>query len=161
MPSLRHSYRAAAYLYREPRQLGLLLGVGVDPSKSARSGPWLSIEDVFELLLAGMVTIAEVCRSVSSASGIAEPASVAPMQGWLELSAGSLTDALLLYQWERHGARDLSSYWFRPGAPVAPGFEGFAELARTWLTMLLLDCGAHGFEAHVSKIQVPKWPGAH
>lgn len=158
-PNQRHDFKAAAYVYREPRQVGLMLGIGISPNKNLPPGPWTDIEDVYEWLLAGALTITETCRLAAAALDAAEPTALAPFQAWLQSSSGSLTNVLPLQRWERHGANELSFYWFKPAAPGVPDVDGLHGLALNWLTCLLLDCGAHLFEDDINALRPPKWPG--
>lgn len=154
-----------SYLYREQRTLGTLLAIALDqPNDQVR----LTLANLYNVVLAGTLTVFDACRAVAAALDAAAPIQAGTLQGWLQPRAWdggwstrsaptSLTDLLVLHPWTREPAEQLTAFSLQPTTPFTGDIDELDRLVRQWLTLLWLDLGFSDFEHDIEALVIPTW----
>jgi hypothetical protein len=140
------------------RQLDVVVAIGLRASDEDHR-PFLGdgIGEVRETLLAASLTAVAVLRTTAASADVHDPLSARFIRPWLGGSAG-LQLINLHERWNATSTRQQRPDWLWGPSPVSS--FGVAEIRTTvdeWMTQLLLDLGATGFESDLQALAPPPW----
>lgn len=147
---------ASAFLRLAGRDLSLILGLRCYTRQSELVP--LSLENLYEGVLAELLTIARTCDAVAAAVGAAEPSELGTWEGWLQPHGDYRVPSVLNIQdFPRDGVEHPGGGWFPPARPRGRSITDLDAMARDWITVLLLEMGLHDFEKWLDELPIPEW----
>jgi len=146
----------AAYVELTGRRLTMLLGLRWSPRPDGRVA-LATLENLYHALLAAIMTIAETCDAIALALDAAAPTESAPFEGWLQPRERRVFEVLDIDQFPKDGTELTRGAWFPRSTPTGRDTGSLDALARTWLTVSLLDMGLKEFELWLDALPLPSW----
>ncbi|MEU4404145.1 ATP-binding protein [Streptosporangium sp. NPDC023963] len=147
---------ASAFLSLAGRTLSIILGMRCY-LKQHEVIP-LGLQDLYQCVLAELLSISSACDAVSTAIGAAEPSELQAWEGWLQPQSDLRVPSVLnINDYPRDGTEQPIGGWFPPARPRGRSVADLDAMARDWITVLLLEMGLRDFEKWLSSIALPEW----
>jgi hypothetical protein len=145
------------YLGQAGRELGILLELNV-PHRDDAHPVTMSLEQLFEGLLAVVLAGTSALSAVAAALGCGEPTRLKSLTGWLLPPEGRMLKHVLpLNEYERHGHAGSSVGVFPRVRPGSKDPQNMVDVVRAWITAALLDDAVFGFEEDLAAVPTPWW----
>ncbi|MEV4260563.1 ATP-binding protein [Kribbella sp. NPDC049584] len=148
--------QASAFIQLAGRNLSALVGLRWLPRGPAV--PQMAIENLRSALLAGLLAVSSTCQAVAHALDAEEPTELAPWEAWLQPRQELRVSSVLSTDpFPKDGDQQLHGGYFARSRTLDNSVEHLDALARSWVTVLLLDMGVRDFEPWLDALPLPEW----
>lgn len=117
----------------------------------------VSIADLYSAILAQLLAISTTCASVATALRSDAPAEPLPWEGWLQSSTFRVPTVVAVDQFSRDSDEQPHGATFPRFTIANTQPRTLDALARSWITVLLLDAGVRDFEGWFDSLPTPAW----
>ncbi|MEV6413717.1 ATP-binding protein [Kribbella sp. NPDC051718] len=146
---------ASAFLQLAGRRLSMFMGLRwYAVAQTVRE---VSIADLYAAVLAQLVAVSTTCESVARALGADSPTELLPWEGWLQSSTYRVPTVVAVDEFPRDGNDHPHGATFPRSTTESADTEALDALARSWVTVMLLDAGVRDFETWFDALPKPDW----
>lgn len=146
---------ASAFLQLAGRRLSMFIGLRW--YAVAHTVREVSIASLYSATLAQLLAVSTTCESVATALGADSPAELLPWEGWFQSSTYRVPTVVAVDQFPRESDEHPHGATFPRSTIVAADVAALDALARSWITVMLLDAGVRDFEAWFDALPCPEW----